>query len=556
MQRRWRSVDRAQRSASTSHRVAASLVSVRRGSTALVGLSFLVALVVAAGGGIYWWNKNHPQADAVDAILHTVKRGEFQLAVTERGEIEAFDVTEVRSLVKSRNTTGVAILRIVPEGTAVKSGDFLVELDSSALQEEATLQKIAVNTARAAEIEAHSNYETARIAEREYEDGTYLQERQTIEGEVFVAEENLNRAKEYYTYSQKLAQKGYVNENQLEADHFAVEKANKDLDAAKTKLHVLDDFTKPKMMTTLQGTTEIAKAKWDSAQNSYELEAARLKDIEDQIAKCTIVAPQAGVVKYAHEENRRGDQEFIVEEGAMIRERQTIILLPNADSMQAKLLINEALVQYVKPGMPATIMPVGIGDRVLRGTVQKVNQYPEPNGWRRANIKEYVAYVSVDQTVAELKAGLTAAVTIQCERLPNVVQVPVQSIYAHGDSMYCFAYDDGGWEARKLKPGPTNDKTFVVESGLEEGDRIALDPRSVVSQVKLPELSAQEKQRAVQRGPQAPPGSEESTQDGSGGPQRAGRGGRGRGAGGPRRGAPMPATAENESPQPTAGASE
>ena len=52
-----------------------------------------------------------------------VVRDKFELNITERGEVEAFDVTEVRSLVKSNNTTGNAILRIVPEGTTVKKGD-------------------------------------------------------------------------------------------------------------------------------------------------------------------------------------------------------------------------------------------------------------------------------------------------------------------------------------------------------------------------------------------------------------------------------------------------
>ena len=167
------------------------------------------------------------------------QRDDFELTITERGEVEAFDVTEIRSLVKSNNTTGNAILRIVPEGTKVKKGDFLVELDSSALAAQRTSQKILVNDAKALEVEAHNNYDVAVITKREYLEGTYLQDRQLIESELFVAEENLNRAKEYYTYSQKLASKGYVNENQLEADRFAVEKANKDLDAAKTKLKVL-----------------------------------------------------------------------------------------------------------------------------------------------------------------------------------------------------------------------------------------------------------------------------------------------------------------------------
>jgi multidrug efflux pump subunit AcrA (membrane-fusion protein) len=507
----------------------------RGGSTALLGASFVVALVVAAGGGIYYWSHTHSASEETSALLHRVARGNFELSVTERGEIEAFDVTEVRSLVKTKNTTGVAILRIVPEGTEVKPGDFLVELDSSALVSEATLQKIAVNTSKAGEIESRSLFETAKIAVREYVEGTYQQERRLIEAEVFVAEENLNRAKDYYAYSQKLAAKGYVNELQLEADRFAVEKANKDLETAQSKLKVLDEYTMPKMKNQLEGAAQIADAKWEAAKNSYELELDKLKEIEDQIAKCTIVAPQTGIVKYAHENDRRGDTEFIVEEGAMIRERQAIILLPNADAMQVKLTINESLVQYVKPGMPAAIMPVGVGDRVLRGTVQRVNQYPEPSGWRRANIKEYLAYVSVDETVPELKSGLTAAVTIECSRLPNAMQIPVQAVYAHGDRMYCFAWEGGRWEAREIKPGPTNDKFFVIESGLNEGERVALNPRGYVDQVKLPELSPAEKQRAVQRGPQS--SLEGGAEMGApGGPGERGPGGRGRGrrgAGGP-----------------------
>ena len=92
-------------------------------------------LLAAAGGGIWWWCRTATRRTIAKASCCTRSpASDFELTVTERGEIEAFDVTEVRSLVKSNNTTGNAILRIVPEGTVVKKGDFLVELDSSALK--------------------------------------------------------------------------------------------------------------------------------------------------------------------------------------------------------------------------------------------------------------------------------------------------------------------------------------------------------------------------------------------------------------------------------------
>ena len=485
----------------------------------MTGLAAVLVLLAATGGGIWWWSQHNGEPTVGNYLLHTVARDDFELNITERGEIESFDVTEVRSQVKSNNTAGISILRIVPEGTQVDTGDFLVELDSSALKAERTTQKIATNAAKALEVEAKNTYDTAVIAKREYLEGTYLQERQTIESEVFVAEENLNRAKEYFAYSQKLASKGYVNELQLEADRFAVEKAKKDLETAKTKLMVLDQFTKPKMLSELESAILIAEAKYDSAQNSYGLEQDKLREIEEQIANCTINAPQPGVVKYAHGSDRRGDQEFVVEEGAIVRERQVVIRLPNADSMQVDLTINESLIQYVKPGMPAVISPVGFGDRVLRGTVRKVNQYAEPTGWRQANVKEYKAFVNIDDKVPNLRAGMTAAVTIRCAEVRDALQVPVQAIYAHGKTFYCFARNNGGWEAREITPGPTNDKFFVIESGLAEGDRVAMSPRTYVAQVNLPKLAPEVAQRAVPQQPSEVFQSEETAvADGAAGP--------------------------------------
>jgi multidrug efflux pump subunit AcrA (membrane-fusion protein) len=461
-----------------------------------------VAAAIILVGGAWWWMSRGDSSDGENIVLHRVSRGDFELSIVERGEVDASDVTEIRSLVKSNNTTGNAILRIVPEGTVVKKGDFLVELDSSALASQRTSQQILVNDAKAAEVEAHNNYDVAVISKREYLEGTYLQDRQAIESEKFVAEENLNRAKDYYTYSQKLASKGYVNENQLEADRFAVDKAKKDLEAAKTKLKVIDEFTKPKQASTLDSAILIAKAKWDAAKNSEQLEVAKLADIDDQIAKCTMTAPQDGIVKYAHVNENRGDQQFIVEEGAMVRERQTIIKLPNAESMRVILTVNESLVQYIEPGFAADIRPVGV-DKLLHGTVERVNQYAEPTGWRTANVKEYKAFVHIDDASADLRSGMTASVTIHCAGVPNALQVPVQAMYAHGPKFYCFAYNDGKWNAREVKAGPTNDKYFVIESGLHEGDEIAMNPRAYLDNVSLPKLPPEEIQRAV---PQPPRG--------------------------------------------------
>ncbi|MCA9259488.1 MAG: HlyD family efflux transporter periplasmic adaptor subunit [Planctomycetales bacterium] len=477
----------------------------------------LVALLAAGVGTAYYLAQsgNSEESGDGDAILHTAARSDFRLTVTERGEIESSGVTEIRSEVKTKNTTGMAILRVVPEGTVVEAGDFLVELDSSALAEELTTQQIAVNTTEALVVEARNLYETALISKQEYLEGTFLQERQTIESEVFVAEENLNRAKEYYEYSKRLAAKGYVNELQLEADKFAVEKSQKELDAAKTKLMVLEQFTKAKTLKQLESDIAIAKAKWESEKKSHQLEADKLEELQDQISKCLIKAPRAGIVTYAHEFDHRGGSEFVVQEGAVVRERQAIIRLPDPSSMRVQVTINESLVQYVKPGMPAKIVPVGL-DLRLEGRVDNVNQYAEPGGWRKANVKEYKAFVSIVDPNDQLRSGMTASTTIVCASVPDALQVPVQAVYAHGSDYYCFVRDDKGWRAAKVTTGPTNDKFFVIESGLNEGDRVAMNPKRYLADVSLPPLS---KQPAGQR---RGPGGQGPGGQGPGGPPPTG----------------------------------
>ncbi len=457
----------------------------------------LVALLALAAGATWWWfagsGNAHPDSHLV---LHKVARDDFSLTVTERGEVESAAVTDVVSEVKSKNQPGVAILKIITEGSQVKKGDFLVELDSSALREERNAEQILVNTAEALVVQSRNVYETALISKEEYLDGTYIQDRQTIESEVFVAEENLNRAKEYYEYSKRLAAKGYINQLQLEADKFAVEKSLKELGAAQTKLKVLDDYTKAKMLKQLESDILTAKAKWDSDKKSYEIELDKLKDIDDQIAKCTITAPKDGVVTFAHDRENWGGDNFIVKEGAVIRERQAIIRLPDPSSMRVALNVNESLIRYIHPGMPATVAPVGSGDRVLRGSVTSINQYAEPSGWRKANVKEYKALVSIDEPANNLRSGMTASVTINSTDVPDVIQAPVQAVYAHGKNYFAFVYNKGQWEARPIKVGPTNDKFFVIEDGLHEGELISMTPRLYLDKVKLPPL-APEPRRAM-----------------------------------------------------------
>src|SRR5690606_27493765 len=226
---------------------------------------------------------------------------------------------------------------------------------------------------------------------------------------------------------------------------------------------------------------------------SYQLEVERLAEIEDQIAKCTISSPKDGTVIYAQQREWRGGDDFVVEEGAVVRERQVVFQIPDSNSMRVQLTINEALIQYVKPGLSATIQPIGVEGVSLTGEVTSVNRFAEPSNWRKADVKEYKAFITVHNAEVGVRPGMTAAVTVNCDYIPDALQIPVQAIVEHGDDFYCLVRKGGAWESRLLECGLTNSEYFVVLDGLSEGEMVAMDPRHYRDQVTWPELPPKEK---------------------------------------------------------------
>lgn len=470
----------------------------RRGSASLVLVLVVLGLLLTAGGiGVYIFSGNGDTA--AGPMVTRVNRSDFLHDVVEAGEVESSENVEVRCEVKARNSAGTAILEVVPEGTMAKAGDVLVRLDSSALEQELLQEQIILNNKEAAMIQARNLWEAAQLAKKEYvgdprandEDdrkGTFHVEQEAIKAEIFVAEENLRRAEEYARFSERLAAKGYVTSLQLQSDRFAVEKAKRDLEAARTKLRVLNDYTQQKMLRQLEADIKSAEAAFRAEESSYALQKERIDEINKQIEACTLIAPQHGQVIHANERDRRGNTEFVVEPGAMVRERQVIIRLPNSNKMQVRAKISESKISLVREGMPATVTIDAFDETDLKGVVTKVNEYPEPTSWFNSSVKEYLTLVEIKDPPENLRSGLTAKVRIHTQRIPDALQVPIQAVYRHRGRYYCFVPDQGGWQPQSVKIGASNERYVVIEEGLSDGDSVALNPAALLDVVDLPDL--------------------------------------------------------------------
>ena len=111
------------------------------------------AVVIIAFGAVRIKSLRSGGGSTGNHATFVVERGPLRISVTQSGTIKARDQVVLKSEVEGRTS----ILWLIPEGTAVKKGDLLVELDGSQLMDNRIDQQIIVQNAEAAFIGAREN---------------------------------------------------------------------------------------------------------------------------------------------------------------------------------------------------------------------------------------------------------------------------------------------------------------------------------------------------------------------------------------------------------------
>lgn len=434
-------------------------------------VALLLGAVVWIGAGFIFNNDGSSDSGDATIMLHVVERSRFEAFVTEPGDLASSSNQDIRCQVESRGTPGTAILWICEEGTDVAVGDPLVEFDDSLLQTEYTSQEIQVANDEALWIQAKSEQDKAERTLTEFKEGLFEQEKTIIEGEIFVAEEDLKRSQASLFHGLKLAAQGFITELQLQGETFAVEKAKRDLAAAKLKLTVYERFTYEKTVGEYEADIKKHVARVKAARKTFELSESRLKDIDEQRKSCKVKAPTPGQVVYANDE-RKG---VVIEEGSLIRDNQIVIRLPDTSQMEVHVRVNESHVNRVREKQLATIELDADRDSILSGEVKDVAPYPYPLRWHGAPL-EYGTIITIKDPPKSLRPGLRAKVKIFFETEPNVLQVPLAAVIEYQERFFCLVRENDRWRTQAVTVGSNNNKDVIIESGLKAGDRVALTP--------------------------------------------------------------------------------
>jgi RND family efflux transporter MFP subunit len=395
----------------------------------------LLGAVVLVGAILAWYIGPATSTHSGDVVV-IVQRGDFSVVVTTSGELQAQKFVSVQgpSNAQQAEVYQMKISSIVPEGTLVKEGDVVAQLDRSAIAAKLAEVSLALQKAEAqytsAQLDSALNLSQAREEIHNLELG--LEEKRL--------------AKEQSTYEAPTIRR------QADID---LEKAQRALAQAK-----LDYKTK----------TGQAIAKMSEASAEVERQRNKLKVVQEVTEAFTIRAPSSGMVIYVKEWNgkKKGT-------GSQVTAWDPVVAtLPDLTHMESVTYVNEIDVRKVAVGQSTRISLDADPSKQLTGKVISVANVGEqrPNN----DAKVFEVKVAVEQADTTLRPGMTTSNAIETLTLHDVLSVPLEAVVIQDSVPYVYKVSGPRVVRQEVETGAMNDNQIVIARGLSEGDHVLLDP--------------------------------------------------------------------------------
>ncbi len=363
------------------------------------------------------------------------------------------------------------LLSVIPEGTTVKRGDVLAIIDSSDYEELLRIQEMTVARAAADHVQASLDLEIAKLAVREFEEGTLHETIEDFEGRILLARSDLERAKDRVAWASRMREKGYIPAAVATAEDFKREQSALTLFQQESAYELFTKYTAPKTAKVLRGSVSAADLTLSYQTLRLSRHRERFALLQKQVEHCTIRAPHDGFVIYAN----NADRQVFIEPGMSVRQRQQLFFLPDLTQMEVVALIHESIVERVRPSMRAHVQVEGIGNQGIEGRVTSIAPMTVFN-WR-TDVGYFEGIVKLDSVPKGLKPGMSAEVEIAMPRRENVLAIPTEAILIDHGYDICFVVHEDTVERRQVKLGNTTSDLVEVTQGLEDGEEVVLNPQ-------------------------------------------------------------------------------
>jgi len=373
-----------------------------------------------------------------DIQVTKVKKGTFLEELTDQGTIEAVNSISITgpNISFRYGSSSLKITKIVDDGKEVEKGDTIMIFDPSEIKR--------------AIIQAEQQLE---IAEAEYEKlkSTQQSEIEDLEADLEIARISQEISKinfETSTYEPEATRKEI--KLQLESATNSLARSQEQIENKKV-IHSED--LRQKTLTIKQVTTT-------------------LNDARSSLNSLFVVSPANGIA--IKEENWSSGQKWAV--GDQPWSGSKVIELPDLSEMRAEVKINEVDVSKVLIGQRVEIRPDAYSDSIYIGKVESVANLAQNKDYK-SKIKIFPVQIRISGQSKILLPGLTVSCRIIVSEVPNVLYIPLESLFNKQGMEYVYVKSGSGFERRDIKTGAINTDFALVTEGLDENEVIALsDP--------------------------------------------------------------------------------
>ena len=422
-------------------------------------------------------------------LLNMAKHGIAMKNLPPYGEVAVKDLTKyvnVSGTVSSSDSVNVTadVLQKVSKlnvkvGDSVKKGDVLCELDTTSLQEK--YNKLAASAGKAQDAETYKSSILRRnLAEARNNKTNMLNKAQSAIDSAISARDSA-----YDRYNLAVSQyNDLIAQINAAEDETAAEALQEQADALKEMM----DALYPKL-PEFDSAIDAARSAYSDAEQSADslIQTAQdaidaeqyttgndsvdddLKELQEQIDACTILAPADGVVTQLN-----------VSEGS-IPMSSNLMMIENTSSLIIRGKVGEADILRISEGMPCEIKTTATDDAVIEGSVKRIERIISSGS--DAALSGYTVEISIDDPKSKLLIGMSASAKIILNKADQVLCIPYDAVRGgENEGYFVFALEETDKPnmvkivRKDIEIGFEGDYfTEVTKGDLKEGDIVFTD---------------------------------------------------------------------------------
>ncbi len=388
-----------------------------------------VAAVILSAAG---WFLAKPESGEI----YTIRKGNLETIVECKGDIKGEKYTEINmpDVICDRELYiyELKIVDMIAEGKQVKKGDFVARLDESRIM---TLMRDQMQEKEKADADLKNAVIDSTV--------TLTQKREAITNARLDLEYNRIDLEQSKYESGAYQRKAHMSYQKAEMQ---VEKLRRDYLLEKNRLKM-----------------QVARL-----ESRVKYLANRIARYQQAMASTTIRTPQDGIVMFAKDwqgKTLKKDSEVSIW-------MPLIATLPDMSVVISEAYVKEIDVSRIKINDPVRISIDALPDKKLTGKIIKIATIGEDH--KDFDMKAFKVVIRVDAPDKDMKPGMTANNQILVGTYQNQLLVPLSGVFTRNGVNQVYVKKGGRVVRKIIRLSAENDEFGVVQSGLDEGDKILL----------------------------------------------------------------------------------